>query len=500
MELTLIGYKAFKQNHMKRSTLITLFCLLAFSLASEAKDGYKIHLKLSNAKTDVVYLCHYYGKPGPTIYKRDSAKLRNGVAEFNSVDPAFVGGIFIMLFTDTAAKKSYNFDFLLNKGDDMIITADVNKLPDDVKFKNTPENERFTEYVAYLKKYGERQKAIEKEYNEAKTTADTAAARKKAVAASKELNKYREDYAAKYPGSLLANIFMAMKTPEVPEGDHFLEDGKTKDSTFAYKYYKAHFWDGFNFQDDRLIYTPIYDSKIEEYITKEVLQYPDSLEHEADMLVKKTRGTKDMFKYTLWWLTRNVENSKVMGIDEVFVYLVENYYMKGDAFWLSDTDLKKYTDRVQKIAPNVIGNVAPEVKVQNVMTGKKGESLHGIKANYTLLVFYSPDCGHCQHEIPLLDSAYEASLKDKGVKIMTVATEGEEQKIKDFITKHKLEKWTNCWDPEHLGDWRGKYDVYSTPTIYLMDDRKIIRGKRLDHSNIGSVIEMTERKKAKKKD
>eukprot|EP01030_Chromulinospumella_sphaerica_P014279 gene14279-14072_t len=46
-----------------------------------------------------------------------------------------------------------------------------------------------------------------------------------------------------------------------------------------------------------------------------------------------------MFHYTLWWITRYVENSKVMGMDEVFVYLVENYYMKGDAFWLKSDEL-----------------------------------------------------------------------------------------------------------------------------------------------------------------
>ena len=70
------------------------------------------------------------------------------------------------------------------------------------------------------------------------------------------------------------------------------------------------------------------------------------------------------------------------------MYLVENYYMKGDAFWLSSDDLAKYTERAQAIAPNVIGNVAPEVKLPNVFTQKE-ESATGLKARYTLLVFYS---------------------------------------------------------------------------------------------------------------
>jgi len=224
------------------------------------------------------------------------------------------------------------------------------------------------------------------------------------------------------------------------------------------------------------------------------------MEKESDILLKKAKGTKDMFHYTLWWLTHNVENSKVMGMDEVFVYLVENYYMKGDAYWLTNDELSKYLDRAQKIAPNVIGNVAPEVKLQNIAS-KKDESMLGMKAKYTVVVFYSPTCGHCQHEMPELDSLYESVLKAKGVKMYTVATEGEEKAITDFITKYKISDWTNTWDPGHTSDYHNKYDVYSTPTIYLLDEKKIIRGKRLDHSNIGSVIDMLEKKaKDKSKD
>ncbi|NDC40368.1 MAG: DUF5106 domain-containing protein [Chitinophagia bacterium] len=479
---------------MKRITLLAAV-LLSISLPTFARHGYKLHVRIPGVKDSVVFLAHYYGKPLPTIYKRDSARFdKKGMAEFYTTDSTFVGGIYMMLLSD---KKTY-FEFLLNDGDEITMEATLDKLPDGVKFKNSPENERFQGYVDFLKTYGNKQEGFKKELADAKTASDTADVRKRAVEASKELIQYRKDYIAKYKGSLLANIFGALEVPQVPEGDHFLADGKTKDSTYAYNYYKAHFWEGFNYQDDRLIHTPILDGKLEEYMNKLVLPYPDSVEAESDRLLAKARGTKDLFKYTLWWLTRNVENSKVMGMDEVFVYLVENYYMKGDAFWLTSEELSKYADRAQKIAPNVIGNVAPEVKLPNVLT-KKDESMMSIKAPWTILIFYSPDCGHCQHEIPLIDSLYESALKAKGCKIYTVATEGDDKKIADFITKHKLEKWTNTWDPEHVGDWRGKFDVYSTPTIYVLDEKKIIRGKRLDHTNIYSVIEMQEKKAKDKK-
>ncbi len=475
---------------MKKITLIAALLFMGMAQLSAANKSYHIRLKIPDANDTMVYLLHYYGKGRPTIFKLDSAWFdKSGNAEFKSDDDAFVGGIYIMLLSN----RSADFEFLLNKGDDMSITLTKSKLPDGVKFKNSPENERFEEYIGFLKDYAAGQEKLKKELEKATTAADTTDIRNRSMAQAKKLTNYRREYMKKNPGTLLAGIFGAMEVPEIPEGTHYLEDGKTKDSTYAYRYYKSHFWDGFNFQDDRMIYTPLYDQKLEEYFGKLVLPFPDSVEHEADIILRKAKGTKDVFHYSLWWLTRYVENSKVMGMDEAFVYLVENYYMKGDAFWLKNDELSKYIDRAQKIAPNVIGNLAPEVKLPNVVT-KKEESLLGMKAKYTLVVFYSPTCGHCQHELPELDSVYQEVLKAKGVKVFTVATEGEEKAITDFIKKNKLEGWTNTWNPDHTSDYHSKYDVYSTPTIYLLDEKKIIRGKRLDHSNLGGLIDMLERK------
>ncbi len=480
---------------MKRILFLAMLILTGMADKSIARNGYHIRLKIPGVHDSIVYMAHYYGKPLPTIYKRDSARFdKTGVAEFKSNDSTFVGGIYMMLLGD---RKTY-FEFLVNNGDDMSMTADVAKLPEGVVFKNSPENERFQQYVDFLSVYSKNQQALQKEYKEAKTYADTVAVRKKAAGSAKDLTNYRHDYVKNHPNTLLASIFNALDVPQVPEGEHFLEDGKTKDTTFTYNYYKAHFWDGFDFQDDRLIHAPIYDAKLEEYINKLVVPWPDSVEKEADMLLRKTRGTKDLFKYTLWYLTRNVENSKIMGMDEVFVYLVENYYMKGDAFWLSNEELNKYYDRAMKIAPNVIGNIAPEIKLPDVLS-RKMQSMLDLKAKYTLIVFYAPSCGHCQHEIPSIDSLYKASLKKKGMKMYSVATEGDEKAVTDFITKNKLDEWTNTWDHERVGDWRGKFDVYSTPTIYLLDEKKIIRGKRLDHTNLEGLIDMLDKKNKKTK-
>jgi peroxiredoxin len=471
-----------------KKVILAILCL-SMASASFAAHGYRIRLEMPGVKDGVVYLAHYYGRPLPTIYKRDSTRIVNGIAVFGSMDSTFIGGIYMMLLSD---RKTY-FEFLLNDGDDIGIAADVKKLPDGVKFTNSPENERFNAYNTFLSGFAARQQSFVKEMAAARTRSDSADVRKRAIAASHELVDYRKNYIKTYPNTLLSAIFSALRTPEVPDGDHYLPDGKTIDSSFNYTYYKAHYWDGFNLRDDRLIHTPLFDTKLEEYFTRLVIPSPDSIEHETDMLLRRADGTQEIYKYILWWVTRYSENSKVMGMDEVFVYLVENYYMKGKAPWLSNEEVKSYFDQAQKIAPNMIGNLAPEVRLPSVTTGQI-QSLSAMRGEYTLLIFYAPDCSHCQKEIPQVDSLYRKLLKARGVKVYTVATSGSDKDIKDFINKYGMNEWTNTWDSAHTGDWRAKYDVYSTPALYLLDDRKIIRGKKLDHTSLEGLIDILELK------
>ncbi len=483
-----------RTNNMNR---IVLFAMLVMGMATTgvARDGYRIDLNMPGLRDSMVYLVHYYGKPLPNIFVADSARLnKDGRAVFESKDGSFVGGIYMMLLSD---HKTY-FEFLLNKGDDMKIVANPAGLPLDVRFEGSEENSLFLNYSQFLADYGKKQQALQKELQQAKSKEDTVAVKQKIASTGKELTNYRRRYVQEHRGTLLSSIFDALEMPQVPEGEHLLADGKTKDTLYAWRYYKEHYWDRFDLQDDRLIHTPVFDAKLEEYINKLTVPYPDSVIKECNYLLKKTRGTQELFKYTLWWLTKNAEGSKVMGMDEVFVYLVENYYMKGDATWLADDALNKYIDRAMKIAPNVIGNLAPEIELP-LLNGKGTAKLSEVKAKYTLLVFYAPTCGHCKVEMPAIDSVHKAVLKKKGVKIYAVSTEQDDVAAKDFVKRYKLQDWTTTWDPERVKDWRSKYDVYSTPTIYLLDEQKIIRGKRLDYSNIGGLIDKLEQSKQTKK-
>jgi AhpC/TSA family. len=471
--------------------LFVFSVLFLMNLSLFAKDGYTIKVKFNDARDSMIYLCHYFGK-STTVFKDDSVYLNNkGEATFFS-DKKIVGGIYMILFAD----KSTSMEIMLSNGDNFALEASKSDIYNTAKFSGKSDNTAFYEYQRYLAKYSKEYRKIEDQLNTAKNSTDSNKVYDALRTKGKELINYRRDFSKKNPTSFLSKLFDAMEEPDIPTELPLLPDG-SRDSTYPRNYYKSNYWNKYDFRDDRLMYTPIYERKLDDYLTKLVVPVPDSVQAEADMLLAKAKGMPETFKYTLWYLTRWTETSKIMGMDAAFVYLVENYYMKGMATWIDKEQLEKYIKRASDIAPNMIGKPAMDIRMLDT-SGKNVIPLSSVKSDYTILIFWSPDCGHCKKEIPQFDSLYQVLFKKEKytVRMYAVDADLETEKWKSFIQEKNLgEGWIHVHDPTHTSNFRAFYDVYSTPTIYLLDKDKIIRGKRIDHNNIVGLIEWLEKKK-----
>ena len=160
----------------------------------------------------------------------------------------------------------------------------------------------------------------------------------------------------------------------------------------------------------------------------------------------------------VYWLTLTYESSKIMGMDAVFVHMVEKYYVTNQAYWVDSAQLAKITERAYILNPILIGKKAPPITMID-STGKT-ISLYDVKAKYTIAIFWDVDCGHCKKEIPKLQELYTNKLKGKGIEV---------------------------------------YAIYSTPFIYLLDENKIIRAKHIDVDQLGDLIDILEKEKEREK-
>ncbi len=490
LDLRIKKYSSNNFQIMKNILFVVLFILTG--AAVHAKMGYKIKVEFKEDIPDTtIYLAKYFAKPPPTIYKIDSAKVINKrTATFETKD-SILGGIYMVLFNN----NSKFAEVIVDNGLNTTMTITPSTLPIGITFTNSAENEHYVTYQASAEKYGKLFQELNKRFEKAKTEKDSSDIRKEYKKVNDEFKEIRMNFIDKYPKSFIASVFNAIIVPDAPEGKHYLPDGKTEDSLFAFRYIHDHYWDKFNFNDNRLIHTPLLDGKLNDYFTNYVIPIPDTFNHEASILLEKMRPSKELFKYTLHFLAGYTERNKVMGMDESFVYLVENYYAKGDAYWLDSAQVAKYIDRAQKISPNIIGAPAPELDLAELFTLQR-MNIGSVKAPYTVLAFYDPHCGHCKIEMPELDSVYNASLKAKGVKVIALGIDSTLSNIRDFVTKNHMEDFINVIEP-NKNTFKAKYDVYSTPKFYLLDENKIIQGKGLKPTNIIDVINMLERRKKK---
>ena len=93
----------------------------------------------------------------------------------------------------------------------------------------------------------------------------------------------------------------------------------------------------------------------------------------------------------------------------------------------------------------------------------------------------------------------ELKKERKNVKVYSVYTLHEGEKYLKYIAEKGLNDWINVYDGAHLNNVVNKYDVYSTPVIYLLDKNKKIKAKRIGVEQIKTVIQGMEKEYQLKK-
>jgi thiol-disulfide isomerase/thioredoxin len=212
-----------------------------------------------------------------------------------------------------------------------------------------------------------------------------------------------------------------------------------------------------------------------------------------------------------------------MGFDKVFVHVADKYIISGkaDKVYTEET-VAKIKERV-----DIMRNLLLEAKVSELYmidttygkqvrkmgfdtaTSSKSitdlyyknlekltpmfKTLYQVKAKYTILVFWAVDCGHCQTEIPKLHEDLK-TLKGKiDFKVFAVQTKDDLfDTWRKFLIEKKLTDFINVFDPIHLNNIKEKFDIYSTPVIYVLDKDKKIKAKRLGAEQVIDILKSLE--------
>lgn len=457
---------------MKRKIIILLGLLL--SSAAFSNEKYSIKIKIDGTSDSLCILAVYYGDKQ---YIKDTGWVdKKGYYVFEG-DEKLDGGMYII----AGQKKNTYFEFLVADDQEFTLKTDTSNLKGNLIVKGSEENQLFFDYLKYLDQKQKEAKPIVEELKSAENEAEKKKIQEKLSKINEEVKNYQLKLIENNIGTFTANFVKATLSIDVPEPPKETDEKEAR--RIKYNYYRDHYWDNFELNDERLLRTPFFHNKLSEYFEKVLLQDPDTIIYYSDSLINKVQNNKEMFKYLVWYTTRMAETSKIMGMDKAFVHLAQKYYLSNLAYWASPETLKSIEDRANTLKKLLVGVKAPDLIM--VDTSYRRVSVYNTKAEYLLVFFYDPDCGHCKKEIAKLKPFYE-EYKQKGIEVFAIYSEADVEHWKKFVKEQNFE-WINSINGYNI-DYHKLYDIISTPTIYLLDKEKKVIAKRLSADQVISIV------------
>ncbi|HZY80040.1 MAG TPA: redoxin domain-containing protein [Cyclobacteriaceae bacterium] len=454
-----------------RPGVLLLLLIALLSTASFAQSGYKLDFKVKGLKDTTVYLAYYLMDQ---TYLRDTAKVNSqGVFSFENTKP-LAQGVFMV-----AANNTTLFQFLIGNNQRFSMETDVSDFTGKMVVTGDEDNKLFFENANFLAKKFKDADPYVKIIRDSTLKEDAKKeAREEFKKHSTEVIAYQDNLIAKHPTTLTARLIKTTREIEVPEAPK-RADG-TIDSTWQFKYYKAHYFDNFDISDDALlrIGKPMFKKKLTDYLDRLFLQQPDTLTKEIMRLATKVKKNQETYKYFMWTLMSHYQSHQIMGLDEVYVNLYDKFVATGEAdYWLDPASKKGIKEYVEKIRVSLVGKNAGNLIMQD--KDLKAKSMYDIKNKYTILFFFSPDCGHCKEETPKLVDFYNKNKAKFDIEVYAVSIDTSMLKMRNFIKDYKM-PWITVNGPRtYVGHHSKMYYAETTPTMYVIDAKHKIIAKKL---------------------
>lgn len=454
-------------------------------LTSMKAQQYEIAFHIDGLADTTAYLGYFFGE---STYVKDTAKVdANGNFQFDGKVALDHGMYFLVL------NKSRVFDFLVSDDQKFKLSTSTKDYMANLKIEGDIENQLFFEDIFF------NQKSNKEAEPHVAVIRDSTSSPKQIGEARKALDElndrvmaHQDEIIAKHPGSLISKIFLANRRidiPPAPEGSDPKE--------FGYWYMRNHFWDNFDLGDPSLLRVGrgIYKEKVEDYLDRLLLQQADTITAEINKMAEIAKKTTDTYKYLVWTATLKYQNPEIMGLDEVFVNLYDTYFASGEMdFWANEQLKKNLKDRADLLRLSLIGNTAPNMVMMDI--NKQMKSMYSIKNKYTILYFFDPDCGHCKKETPILNKFYNSTQFD--IEVFAVSADTSMVKMEKYIKDMDL-NWITVNGPRTAtGSYHNSYDATTTPTLYLLDDKKKIIAKKIPATRLEDFLTQYERIQANK--
>ncbi|MFZ6012010.1 MAG: thioredoxin-like domain-containing protein [Bacteroidota bacterium] len=448
-----------------------------------AQQGYKIQFKVSGLKDTTAYLGYYYGE---STFLKDTAKVNARGEFFFDGKQTLPQGVYFLVLNKTRI-----FEMLVGANQRFSMETSTADYVKDMKVTGDEDNKLFFDNMIYnMERHKEAEPFLKIIQDSTITEDQKKEARKSFSIVNDKVMSYQDGIIEKYPSTLTARIFKANKAIKIPDAPK-KSDGSI-DSTFQLRWYREHYFDYFDLSDDALIRMPrtIYSEKFNDYLNRLFAPQPDTIKKALDKLIAKAKKNQETYKYAVWLSVLKYQNPEIMGLDEVFVHIYDKYFGSGEMnFWANDNLKKNLKDHATRLRKSLVGQVGDNLIMQDV--NLKPRSMYDLKHKYTILYIFDPDCGHCKEETPKLVSFYNKKKFD--LEVYAVSADTSIAKMRDYIKEMNM-KWVTVNGPRtYVGPYQDHYDAITTPSLYVLDEKKKIIGKKVPVDKLEEFLTQYER-------
>lgn len=458
---------------IKQFLLIITLSLITGYLTYSATDSiFSLSLQIPAYSGQNIDVGYTYGSK---ILLKDQIKLNShGYSQYSGIEHE---GIYFIRLAD-----STSFEFMITQPGYYVVQINDGKM-------NIEGNAACEAYHRYIHSISVKLHLIDSLKNISHKTIDPVLLiilRKKIEEYQSAIDSMTSDLAEKYCGSFLGNYAKALlpidvSLVDISQNRMVSDSGNILNKLWLYR---KHYFDNTDFNDPRLIYTPVLEDKIISYLDRMVYNSPDSICTAIDIILTRSQDTEVTRFLATLLLERYCKLKHLEPGEKVYVYLVNHFFLAGKAPWLSDSDIRLLTEEAQKMQAVLSGTVVPEI----VLTDASGRecSLLAIQKEITILVFWDFQCPTCkriiQDLINLTEKKYFLDLQ-----VYTIYTGKEIDIWKAWNYKKLPGTWINTiQNPENPVSVQ--FNISHIPSLFILDKNKVIVRKNITVPQLESYL------------
>ncbi len=400
---------------------------------------------------------------------KDTIRFKNGTASIKNAK-SVIGGIYFLYFPATKQKIS----FVAKNQDNIILNIDGNDYIQNTSI-NGVENQ-------YFLKYQQLEKSLA--HFDSTYTKEIASGRKFGQIQKAAYFKVKTDSLTAFR----SNVLKKLKPNDVLY-IHFDALNKLDASVPNKKNFEARksFINQFDLNTPRLFFTPNIKNILVEYFSYYPLQ-ADSMIKGVDTVMSKVMCTNKAYSFVFDYVAKLMKNREIQNNTEGYTFFIKKYVKEGKCAFLEPKQKDQLLQELAQLQTQQLKDTCVNIIMPDTADVKRDLHQFAKNYNYTVVIFFDPNCDHCKTEVPKMDSTIKILEQQLLVKIGKFAICNAPGSSKndwiDFINKYHL---VNNYTHVLLGNdlpVRKAYDAFTNPLFYLIDRDAILLAKKTSPNNL----------------